>query len=153
EQDTVTAVLQRAVATRPDHTFLHMPDGKLTYAEVDRRSNALAHGLKARGVQAGDTVTTILDNNLDCVLFWFAVNKLGAIWVPVNTAYKGEFLRHLVADSSAKIVVAEHDYVERLALIEADLPDVVEVYSRGEQPPKVDFKRAALGSLAALYSD
>src|SRR5690606_32575337 len=151
-QDTVTGVLQRAVASRPDHLFLHMPDGKLTYAEVDRRSNQLAHGLKARGVKAGDTVTTVLDNNLDCVLFWFAANKLGAIWVPVNTAYKGEFLRHLVHDSSAAIVVAEQDYIERLAIIEDNLPDVREVYYRGAQKPDVHFKRLAFGALDALYS-
>jgi crotonobetaine/carnitine-CoA ligase len=153
EQDTVIAVVQRAVAARPDHTFLHMPDGKMTYAEVDRRSNALAHGLKARGVKAGDTVTTVLDNNLDCVLFWFAVNKLGAIWVPVNTAYKGEFLRHLVHDSSAHIVVAEQDYVERLAIVEDTLPDVTEVYYRGDKKPDVNFKRFSLGALSSLYSD
>jgi crotonobetaine/carnitine-CoA ligase len=151
EQDTVTAVLQRAVAHRPDHLFLHMPDGKLTYAEFDRRSNALANGLRARGVKAGDTVTTLLDNNLDCVLFWFAVNKLGAIWVPVNTAYKGEFLRHQVADSSAAIVVAEQDYVERLGIIEDGLPDVRQVYYRGERP-KVGFKRFELHPMPELYS-
>jgi len=152
-QDTVTGVLQRAVASRPNHLFLHMPDGKLTYAEVDRRSNQLAHGLKARGVKAGDTVTTVLDNNLDCVLFWFAVNKLGAVWVPVNTAYKGEFLRHLVHDSSAAIVVAEQDYVERMSILEDTLPDVREVYYRGDKKPDVNFKRFTLGALSSLFSD
>ncbi len=152
EQDTVTGILQRAVATRPDHLFLHMPDGKLTYAEFDRRSNALARGLRERGVKAGDTVTTILDNNLDCVLFWFAANKLGAIWVGVNTAYKGEFLRHLVGDSCAAVVIAESDYAERLALIEAQLPDMKEVYYRGDVAPAVNFEHARLSPLAQLYS-
>lgn len=41
-----------------------------------------------------DETDTILDNNSDAVLLWFALNKLGAISVPVNTAFKGEFLRH-----------------------------------------------------------
>jgi hypothetical protein len=49
QQDTVTAVLRRAVEAYPDQTYLIMPDGKMTYAEADRRSNALANGLKARG--------------------------------------------------------------------------------------------------------
>jgi crotonobetaine/carnitine-CoA ligase len=153
EQDTVTAVLDRAVASRPEHTFLHMPDGKLSYAEFDRRSNALAQGLRERGIKAGDTVTTILDNNTDCILAWFAANKLGAIWVPVNTAYKGEFLRHLVGDSGAAIVIAEPDYVERMAIIEDALPEVREVFYRGEQKPSVNFKRFKLNALSSLYSE
>ena len=152
EQDTVTGALRQAVASRPDHPFLQMPDGKLTYAQFDRRSNALARGLQARGVKAGDTVTTVLDNNLDCVLFWFATNKLGAVWVPVNTAYKGEFLRHLVVDSAAAIVVAEQDYIERMMLIEASLPEVREVYCRGSRPDG-EFKRIQLHALAELYSE
>lgn len=150
QQDTVTAVLQRAVAQYPDQMYLIMPDGKMTYAEVDRRSNALAHGLKARGVKAGDTVSTILDNNLDCVMFWYAVNKLGAVWVPVNTAYKGEFLRHQLADAGAHIIVAEQDYAERLQLIEDGLPALHEVYVRGT--PSTTLQRASVKPLAELYS-
>jgi crotonobetaine/carnitine-CoA ligase len=152
QQDTVIGALRRAVSSRPNHPFLQMPDGKLTYAQFDRRSNALARGLKARGLKAGETITTILDNNLDCVLFWFAANKLGAIWVPVNTAYKGEFLRHLVADSSAAIVVAEQDYVDRMILIEDSLPEVREVYFRGSRPSG-EFKRIKLRALSELYSE
>jgi crotonobetaine/carnitine-CoA ligase len=150
QQDTVTAVLRRAVERYPDEPYLVMPDGQLTYAEVDRRSNRLAHGLQARGVKRGDTVSTILDNNLDCVMFWYAANKLGAIWVPVNTAYKGEFLRHQLADAGANIVVAEQDYAERLTLIEEGLPALREVYVRGELPD-IRLQRASLNPLAELY--
>lgn len=150
EQDTVNAILQRAVAKRPDQNFLQMPDGTLTYAAFDQRSNALARGLQARGVKAGDTVSTVLDNNLDCVLCWFAVNKLGAIWVPVNTAYKGDFLRHLISDSEAAIVIAEQDYVERLQLIEKQLPQVREVYYRGEKPQS-EFSNVQLAPLTKLF--
>lgn len=151
EQSTVTDFLARAVALRPDHCFLRMPDGDLTYAEFDRRSNALAHGLQAAGVKAGDTVTTILDNNLDCVLLWFAANKLGAIWVPVNTAYKGEFLRHQVSDSGAAIVVAEADYLERIALIEEGLPELRQVFYRGSTTT-TELRRCQPQPLASLYS-
>lgn len=151
-QDTVTAVLERAVAERPDQVFLRMPDGELSYRAFDRKSNALARGLRARGVKPGDTVTTILDNNLDCVLFWFAANKLGAIWVPVNTAYKGDFLRHLVGDSSAAIVIAEKDYVERMMILQDALPELRELYFRGERPGP-EFSQWPLRPLADLFDE
>jgi carnitine-CoA ligase len=151
-QDTAVHVLARAVEQFPDHTFLIFPDGELTYAEFERRSNALAHGLAAQGVAKGDTVSTILDNNLDCVLAWFAVNKLGAIWVPINTAYKGTFLQHLIGDSGAKIVIAETDYAERLMLIEDELQELQQVYYRGTRPGKT-FNALPMAPLDTLYAE
>ena len=151
-QDTAVHVLARAAERFPDHTFLIFPDGELTYAEFERRSNALAHGLQARGVAKGDTVSTILDNNLDCVLAWFAVNKLGAIWVPINTAYKGDFLKHLIGDSGAKIVIGEPDYIERLVLIEDDLPELQEAYYRGKRPGEA-FNTLRMAPLDTLFAE
>jgi len=110
KQHTIQLLSRIVVTVSPDFT-----------PNSDRAAIARPRAAEAWS-KSGDTVTTILDNNLDCVLFWFAANKLGAIWVPVNTAYKGEFLRHLVADSSAAIVVAEQDYVERMILIEGQRP-------------------------------
>jgi crotonobetaine/carnitine-CoA ligase len=59
----------------------------------------MAHALQALGVKAGATVTSLLDNHLDAVVLWIALNKLSAVSVPLNTALKGEFLRHQVVDS------------------------------------------------------
>lgn len=129
EQDTVTTLLMRAVAARPDHPFIRFEDGvEATYAQFDQRSNQLAHGLIAEGVGPGDTVASMLDNTLECVLLWFAVNKIGAIWVPVNTALKGEFLRHQLADSGARLVFAEADYCDRILALETQLPGIESLF-------------------------
>src|ERR1700722_13533078 len=113
EQNTVTAVLAQAAARFGDKVFLDFTGETYSYREVDRRSTQLAHGLAARGVKQGDRVGSILDSNIEAVLVWFAVNKLGAIHVPVNTAYKGEFLRHQLADAGSKVIIAEPDYATR----------------------------------------
>ena len=121
KQDTVTAALARSAAQYRDRTFLDFSGELHTYAEIDRASTRLAHGLIALGVKKGDTVASILDNNVEAVLSWFAINKAGAISVPVNTAYKGEFLRHQLNDCGAKIVIAEDDYARRVVDIEEGL--------------------------------
>lgn len=121
EQDTVTAALARSAAQFQDRIFLDFSGELYTYAEVDRASTQLARGLIALGVKKGDTVASILDNNIDAVLSWFAINKAGAISVPVNTAYKGEFLRHQLNDCGARIVIAEADYAQRVIEIEGGL--------------------------------
>lgn len=153
EQDTVTAVFRRAVEARPNHCFIEFEDGTAaTYREFDLLSNRLAHGLKDLNVQPGDTVSSLLDNNLECVVLWFAVNKLGAIWVPINNALKGEFLRHQVADSGAKLVVAEQEYCERFKLIEDKLEHVTILVYRTEKPES-SFDRLQLTALASAFSD
>lgn len=151
KQETVTGVLRKAVDARPQHTFIEFPDGKMTYAEFDRRSNALAHGLKDMGIDPGETVTSMLDNNIDCVLLWFAVNKIGAVWVPINTALKGEFLRHQVSDSDARLVIAESEYIERFFTLENSLPKLEKLYYR-DTPPENSFKRIIGGALTDLIS-
>ena len=87
EQDTVTAALAKASARFATRVFLDFSGDLYTYGAIDTESTRLAHGLIDLGVRKGDTVATILDNNLHAVLAWFAINKAGAISVPVNTAY------------------------------------------------------------------
>lgn len=131
QQDTVIDALDRAVRAHPERALLDFSGELHTYAEVDRASTRLAHAFKALGVEPGHTVLSMLDNNADAVLCWLAINKLRAVSVPINTALKGEFLRHQIADADAALVICESAYVERIAAISADLPRVRQVLHRG----------------------
>ena len=124
EQDTVTAALARSSAQFGGRVFLDFTDDAYTYADIDRESTRLARSLQQLGVKKGDIVASVLDNNVHAVLSWFAINKAGAVSVPVNTAYKGEFLRHQLNDCGAKIVIAESDYAQRVADVANGLPGV-----------------------------
>lgn len=132
QQDTVVAALERAANSHPDRVLLDFSGEFHTYRNVDSQSTRLAHALAALGVQPGHTVVTMLDNNIDAVLCWFAINKLCAVSVPINTALKGEFLRHQIADAGAALVVCEASYAERIAAVSDGLPDVKLVLTRGE---------------------
>ncbi len=131
ERDTVIAALDRAVAAHPERVLLDFGGTLHSYDEVDRLSTRLAHALAALGVEQGKTVLTMLDNNIDAVAIWIAVNKLRAICVPINTALKGEFLRHQIADADAAIVIAEADYLPRIAEMAAVLPSMTHLLHRG----------------------
>jgi len=136
ETDTVTAALARAVEREPDRVYLDFAGDSHTYAEFDRHVNRLAHGLIARGVTPGDTVVTMLDNHVDAVAAWYAINRAGAISVPINTALKGEFLRHVVADAAARIVMVEAGHVDRFHAIAEGIPAVDTLVQRGENGPR-----------------
>lgn len=151
--DTTLGVLRRAVDKSPETTFLDFTGDKTSYADFFDRAMRLAHGLRSAGVERGTTVITLLDNNIDAVLAWFAANAVGGIHVPVNTAYKGEFLRHQIADAGAPLVIAEFDYAERVLAVAERLPDVRQLFVRGGAIDGWAGTGIRIAGLDELYSD
>ncbi|GLZ84429.1 ATP-dependent acyl-CoA ligase [Metapseudomonas resinovorans] len=149
--DTINAVLQRSTEKYGERKFLDFLGETYSFADLNRTACRLANGLRALGVSKGQTVVTILDNSADAVCIWFAINKLGAISVPVNTALKGEFLRHQVSDADSVLVIAESDYAERVASIASKLPKLETLVYRGAVPDLVFDKQ--LLSWTSLLSD
>ena len=132
--DTLMHALERAVQSAGDAVFVDICGDTATYGEIDRRSTRFAHSLAALGVGKGDTVVTIFDTSMDVFTCWFGINKLGAVWVPINTAYRHEFLRHQIADAGTKLVICDPHYLERVVEIADKLPDVKLVLCRGDGP-------------------
>jgi crotonobetaine/carnitine-CoA ligase len=117
-QTTVLEALVRRLASDPDGPYLDFANtevGNVQYTarEMDAESTRLAHALIGLGVGHGDRVATLLDNRAEQVVSFFAALKLGAVQVPINTGYKGEFLRHQLADSGARVFVVQGDYASR----------------------------------------
>jgi len=148
KRHTILELWKEAVAQCPDTVFLHFldDDEKYTYAEFDERSNRLAQGLLASGVAQGDRIATLLDSHADSVALLIAASKVNAVYVPINTANKGEFLRNPLGNSGAAILVSEAKYLERVEAIRDGLPDLQHIYVRGDSAP-------AEKAFANLYSD
>ncbi|MBD1555044.1 ATP-dependent acyl-CoA ligase [Pseudomonas typographi] len=146
ERDTVIDALDRAVARSPGKVLLDFSGELYTYKEVDLLSTRMAHALVSLGVTRGETVLTMLDNNIDAVVTWLAINKVQAVSVPINTALKGEFLRHQIADTGARVVICESHYVSRITPLAAQLHDVKHILHRGKMDalPACDIPIAPL---------
>ncbi|WAG81074.1 AMP-binding protein [Metapseudomonas furukawaii] len=150
--DTINAVLQRSTEKYGERKFLDFLGETYSFDDLNRTACRLANGLRALGVSKGQTVVTILDNSADAVCIWFAINKLGAVSVPVNTALKGEFLRHQVSDADSLLVIAESDYAERVASIASKLPKLETLVYRGAVPDLV-FDKPLLPWTSILSDD
>jgi fatty-acyl-CoA synthase len=102
--DTLGGVLEGQVARQPDREFMVYPDRNLrfTYAEFDRRVNALAKGLLAIGLKKGDHLGIWATNVPDWLTLFFATAKIGVVAVTVNTAYRSHELEYLVKQSDIK---------------------------------------------------
>jgi carnitine-CoA ligase len=145
EQETVVQHLWDAVDTVPDKTYLWFPGGQtFSYAEAYREVARLAVGLQDLGVKPGDSVTTMLDNTPDAVFMWHAIVQLGAVSIAINTALRGDFLRHGVTDAASSVFIGEASYVERLDGIIADVPNVKTVLHAGAVAPDVKLQSRPL---------
>lgn len=131
---SIPQVLREACARWANRPFVDVDGDVLGFAELEAAANRLSHGLTAIGVRRGDTVSCMLDTSLDFVTLWFAVVQIGAVLAPLNTAFRGEFLRHQITDSAARLVICETHYAERVVAIEAQLPEVARLIHRGPAP-------------------
>jgi crotonobetaine/carnitine-CoA ligase len=134
EAKTVPQLMATAVASWPDKLFLDVDGEQLTFAQTAARANRMARGLGKLGIGPGDRVSAMLDTSMDNVILWLAVTSMGAVMVPMNTAFKGEFLRHQLADSGAKLIVAEGQYADRITALAGDLPELERLLWRGAPP-------------------
>jgi crotonobetaine/carnitine-CoA ligase len=114
-----------------DKIFLRFKDQKFTYDDIRRYANRCANAFKNLGIVKGDKVSIMLPNCPEFLYVWFGLAKCGAVEVPVNTSYKGEFLRHIVDQSDSRIFVIAHEFLDRLKLIEDSLKKVERVVVLG----------------------
>ncbi|HKE77037.1 MAG TPA: AMP-binding protein, partial [Acidimicrobiales bacterium] len=132
--ETVLDLLDRRLATDPDGPYLDVCGATATAAEVAAVADRLAGALAALGVGPGDRVATLVENSAEAMFAWWGTVRAGAVAVPINTAYKGEYLRHQLADSGSRALIVGADLVDRAARVAADVPDLAHVIVIGEAP-------------------
>jgi crotonobetaine/carnitine-CoA ligase len=130
---TVACVLAKQVAARPDKAALiDVQGGTLTFAQVSDSAYRIANAFHQVGVQRQEFVLTMLDNHIDTALTWLGLNVGAFAAVPINTAYKGQILAHVAANSGARTAVVEGQYCDRLAAVIDEIPALETVFVHGE---------------------
>jgi len=128
--------LSRLNALRyPEKAALIMEDRVLTYAELEERSNRLAHALLAAGITRDDRVALLARNRLDYAIITQAVAKCGAILVPMNSRFASAEIRQILCDAEPKLLFLESEFVSAvLQAIAAGAPEprLVRLMNDGE---------------------
>jgi acyl-CoA synthetase (AMP-forming)/AMP-acid ligase II len=114
----------------------------LTYRDLHVRSNRIAANLMALGYRKGAHIAVMLPNGPESVLLWFAIAKIGAVIVPVNTAYGGRELDFLLNQSDAQALIVAKDFLPALGQMN-DRPDLL-----GNDRVHVVTENEGLGTLA-----
>ncbi|MFZ6659184.1 AMP-binding protein, partial [Undibacterium sp. TJN19] len=121
---------QRPTSTQSVHTLfarqaLHQPDAiavvdgahQISYRELDRRANRLAHYLIAQGVVADNCVGLCVERSADMIVGLLGILKAGAAYVPLDPAYPASRLQHMIATSACKLILSEQHLLEELSFL------------------------------------
>src|SRR3954451_15736943 len=98
-----------------ERTAIFAAGERVTFADLQRRTNRIGHALRAAGVEAGDRVVMRFLNNGQFVATWLAVQKIGAVGVSTMPMLRARELAYVVNDSEARVAVCQHELLEERA--------------------------------------
>ena len=81
----------------------------LTFGQLDQDANRIAHVFRGSGVGKGDRVIFFIEKSLIAVIAHIAIQKLGAVSVPLNPGFTKTELEYLLSDTDAALVLTEPD--------------------------------------------
>jgi carnitine-CoA ligase len=126
---------------QPEKTFIYYgeEDRHISYLEFNRLANCLANNFLSMDIRKGDRVCLFLFNPLVTVLSMFALWKIGAVFCPINFAYKGHLLAYQIQDTGPKLLITESGREPILNQIQSEigpLPILIHRPRKGDH----DFK-------------
>jgi amino acid adenylation domain-containing protein len=107
----VHELFEEQVERTPDATAVVFEDKELSYKELNRRANQLAHHLRDLGVRPDDRVAICVERNLEMVVGLLAVLKAGGAYVPLDPAYPSERLAWMLKDSEPVALLTQNHLV------------------------------------------
>ena len=136
----------RAVHTAPDKPLLHFENEIYSYSQVREEVSRAAGALAAYGLARGDRVALYLENSPSFVTAYLGVQWLGGVVVPVNTRYRSLELRHMLNDSSARVVLTDAAGRAEVEKVRGDAPALEIVVELGQS---LEADRAAWAGFAS----
>ena len=105
ENKNVFEIFEEQVRINPNKIALENSDSVYTYWEVNERANQIAHKLLSLGVKVGNIVGVMAEKNLETIIGFLAILKVGAAYLPIDTKYPEERIKYMMLDSECEILL------------------------------------------------
>jgi amino acid adenylation domain-containing protein len=139
---TVHKLIEQQIVATPDAIAVVFEDAQLTYAELNRRANQLAHYLRRLGVKPGSLVAVFVERGLEMIVALLGTMKAGAAYVPLDPTFPPERLRFVLSDAKASIVLTQEPLTKawsfddaRVVRLDTDWPAIAR--ESGSSPEEV----------------
>jgi citronellyl-CoA synthetase len=118
---SLASCIEEAARDNPHGVALIQGDEQLTYAELDRWANQLAHYLRAQGLRQGDSVALMFENRFELLAGVVACAKLGAVSALINSSQRGRVLAHSISLASPRMVLVGEELLGAFMEIAAEV--------------------------------
>src|SRR5262249_37942046 len=103
----IRQLLESRVRQHPDKAFVIFEDQVISYADFDTTVNRVASGFLRLGINAGDRVCVMVSNCPEFLYAWFGLMKIGAILVPINSAFRRTETQYIAQHADAAAIVVD----------------------------------------------
>ncbi len=150
---SLQSLFEAEADAHPEALAVVFGDRTLTYGELDRRCNQLAHHLAARGVGAGTPVGILAVRSIEMIVGVLAILKAGGAYVPLDPDYPAERLAFLLDDAAVRLIVGTGDFPAAFASRDRVRLDVdAEAIARASEARLGDVGAGALGLAYVMYT-
>ena len=108
---TIVQLFEEVAARRPNVIAVACGNVRLTYGELNKRANQLAHSLRRKGVCAETMVGVCLERSAELIVALVGILKAGGAYVPFDSAYPRERLDLMLADTRTPLMVTQESLV------------------------------------------
>ena len=109
-------LFEAQVARTPDAPALVFAGQQLSYAQLNRRANQLAHKLRELGARPDGLIGLAVERSLEMVIGLLAIMKSGGAYVPLDPDYPSDRLAYMIEDSGVELLLTQEALVERLPI-------------------------------------
>src|SRR6185312_9606445 len=129
-QQSVHELFEAQVTRSAESIALVFGEEEVSYEELNRRANQLAHYLRARGVGPEVLVGVLVERSVEMVAAVLGVLKAGGAYVPLDPVYPLERLRFMVEDAAVSVLLMQRHLVEKLPELAAEVITVDEEWAQ-----------------------
>jgi len=126
EHRVLGPILAQKARSEGERPYLTHGTRTYSFRETEVVVRGVARGLRGLGVQKGDPVALLLPNGPEFVFVWYACCLIGAVMVPINTAYTGQMLEYVLADSGSRGLVIARELASALSTVSSDVLERLE---------------------------
>lgn len=142
--DTIISLFEQQVKLHPNNTALICDDKFMTYNDLNKKANSLAHLLISNGISNNDIVCIMTNRSLETIVCMLAILKAGAAFFNVDPTYPVDRTKYYIEDSKTKYVLTQKSLKDKVSeienCIEIDL-DITEIYNYNFENPNINVKK------------
>ena len=120
-QDTVHALFEKQVTLKPDTIAAVFGKQSISYNELNKRANQLAHYLLLKGLKQDTPVAFCMERSVECLITILAILKAGAAYLPIDSSHPEERLLFILENSDTSLLIIHSDFKEKFNRYQKEL--------------------------------